>query len=285
MRLKRNIIVAIACLLIIDYMSIYAQSVIPTEKLTSPVLIEIGTEFGSGFMVRGDKGGIFIVTAKHVLFKEGKLKSYKMKLTGHGAKWDEDCNYKILINLDSLNFNNYIKSDTLIDAAIIKIGNINDSSWVKLLAGIKIEKKCSSVMNYVPISALGGFEDVIIGNDVFIFGFPNTIGLKNIEQIDYERVLVKKGIISGINYKKNYIILDCEVYPGNSGGPVLQINDKGIIGYEFKIIGLIIEYVPFNDSYINQNDKNRQSNFLNSGYSIAIPLDRIKTMIMESDEN
>jgi hypothetical protein len=116
------------------------------------------------------------------------------------------------------------------------------------------------------------FADVLVGNDAMIFGFPVSIGIKENPQFDYLHPLLRKGLIAGEDLFKRSIIIDCPVYRGNSGGPVFQIEHEGF-GYRISLIGIIIEYVPFSehsDDFVF---------YLNSGYSIAKPVDFIADLV------
>jgi hypothetical protein len=68
------------------------------------------------------------------------------------------------------------------------------------------------------------FADVLISNDVYIFGYPSSVGHSG--QLDHTRPLLRKGIVAGKNEAKNTIILDCPVHQGNSGGLALQIDRR-----------------------------------------------------------
>jgi hypothetical protein len=72
--------------------------------------------------------------------------------------------------------------------------------------------------------------------------------------------------VAGQNLEKRSIVLDCPVYPGNSGGPAIEVDPEGL-GYRLRVVGVVSEFVPFADSakYISM--------LSNSGYSIATPMD------------
>ncbi|PYT20676.1 MAG: hypothetical protein DMG57_41345 [Acidobacteria bacterium] len=78
--------------------------------------------------------------------------------------------------------------------------------------------------------------------------------------------------MAGTNPDKQSIILDCPIYFGNSGGPVLEL-DKETFLTNFKIIGVINQYVPFADT-------GRSFMMLsNSGYSIATPMNFVIELV------
>jgi hypothetical protein len=59
--------------------------------------------------------------------------------------------------------------------------------------------------------------------------------------------LLRRGIIAGKNEKVGTLILDLAVYPGNSGGPVVEVetvrSEK-----KFRVIGIMSQFVPIDES-------------------------------------
>ena len=83
---------------------------------------------------------------------------------------------------------------------------------------------------------------------------------------------------SSLRAKEHTIILDCPAYPGNSGGPVYEYDlDYNYIPVKRKIavIGIINEFVPFTQEWINKRHGNSYTEISNSGYSIVTPIDEV----------
>ena len=102
-------------------------------------------------------------------------------------------------------------------------------------------------------------------------GYPSSIGLKQTPQIDYNKPLLRNGIVAGKNKDRKIIILDAEVYPGNSGGPVIQVTRESLADISYSVIGLVSEFVPFAHKTVSRKD----SILNNSGYSIVTPIDPV----------
>jgi len=78
--------------------------------------------------------------------------------------------------------------------------------------------------------------------------------------------------VAGTNPQKRSIVLDCPSYPGNSGGPVVELDKEGFQTH-FNVIGVVSQYVPFADS-------GRSFMMLsNSGYSIVTPMDFVLDLV------
>jgi hypothetical protein len=69
-------------------------------------------------------------------------------------------------------------------------------------------------------------------------------------------------------------MLDCPVYQGNSGGPVLETDYEGLT-WRAWVIGVVIQSVPYEDIWENKRQGYTDETLSNSGYSIAAPMDGV----------
>ncbi|MBN2175434.1 MAG: trypsin-like peptidase domain-containing protein, partial [Bacteroidales bacterium] len=81
------------------------------------------------------------------------------------------------------------------------------------------------------------------GQKVYVFGFPGAVGPEY-----WTKSILREGIVSWVNAKKPHkvpFLIDCDVFPGNSGGPVLSvpygISRKGTIldGGNISFMGIV----------------------------------------------
>jgi hypothetical protein len=93
-------------------------------------------------------------------------------------------------------------------------------------------------------------SEVLTADDVYVFGYPSSIGIQQSPQIDYNTPLIRKGIVAGINDANKTIVLDCLTFQGNSGGPVLEVTRQGL-STNFSVIGVISQYVPITETWVN----------------------------------
>jgi hypothetical protein len=121
-------------------------------------------------------------------------------------------------------------------------------------------------------------SEVLTADDVYVFGYPSSIGIQQSPQIDYNTPLIRKGIIAGVNDANKTIVLDCLTFHGNSGGPVLEVTRNGLVT-EFRVIGVISQYVPVTETWINTTLNYYNLQIHNSGYSIAEPMDMVLELI------
>ena len=153
------------------------------------------------------------------------------------------------------------------DVAIIEIGMKQNGvlSFFKEAELKKLQITQGVKLIQINTSNIARTDEIELGNDCFISGYPKSLGTPSKIQFDKTMPLLRKGIISSIN-KNQTIILDCQADKGNSGGPVFGIFPKS---KQIKLIGLIVELVP------DISNKN----FQNSGYSVAIPAILVKDFI------
>ncbi|XSC43201.1 S1 family peptidase [Bradyrhizobium sp. RDT10] len=250
---------------------------VPDDNLAYPVRVYLKGSQGSGFFMATDEA-LYFATAKHVLYNvraDGKLFDNDLTLESYPADVNQLRSNVIAIDLAVVTATGALKSHPTTDVAIIKIGKIEGG---RFHAGPGITLKELAPEGIVGASARDTakkFDRVQISNDVYVFGYPNSIGLQQIPQIDQTRPLIRKGIVAGLNRKLRTIILDCEVYPGNSGGLVLEVENAGF-QRNYRVIGLVSEYVPFDNSRFGIA---ANPTVLNSGYSVVIPIDFVLELI------
>lgn len=117
---------------------------------------------------------------------------------------------------------------------------------------------------------------------MFIAGYPKSLGLIQNTKYNFNRPLLRKGVIAGIDIKSMVIVVDCPVYPGNSGGPVITqkiINQDNGIFEKTELIGLVSEFIPFVEYWENKRYGYSNTTINNSGFSIVEPMDEILNLI------
>ena len=125
-------------------------------------------------------------------------------------------------------------------------------------------------------------KDLNLASEIFIVGYPTSLGLKQSPQFNYNQPLLKKGIISNVDIPRKTIILDSSVYHGNSGSPVLMpIMEKG--KWRMYCIGMIIQSIPYIQKWHNIKDNIINEEHHNSNYCVAISFDAIFELLKEFD--
>lgn len=273
----------------------FAKRAIPSNNLAYPVLINIlgkNPSTATAFYLRNDKY-LYLVTAKHVLFTEPP----ESRLRGTKAiclSYPEDISVKnpilIMIDVNSCNDRNLIKYHQKHDAAIIQIGLIvkksDDSSFsIEFNKGVTQPKgKISPNIVVAYVENIKSFKDVLISNDIFIFGYPISIGIKKSPQFEYQRPLLRKGIIAGKNIKKETIIIDCPAYYGNSGGPVIEVDRISLTESRYLLIGILSQFIPYTETWENKSNRLTHLELTNSGYSVVTPIDKVLELISQYEE-
>lgn len=253
---------------------------LPLDNLSYPVKVSFQTgESGSGFLLNYDDKKLFLITAKHVIYK----KHDKNELILHGdsitifAK-DKDSlkvnPIKINVDLNKVKINISEKAD-ICGIFLADLNKDPDGPGGKIDFCDGVEKSLSG-NNFVvvPDSYLLTFDQIQPSTDIFVLGYPVSIGSQDHLQIDYDQPLARKGIVAGKNHRNKTVILDCPVYPGNSGGLAIQV-DQG----KCKIIGIVTEFIPFFEIMYSVQHKYTNRNLENSGYSVLVPADHIVDLV------
>lgn len=280
-----------AALILFPVLTANAARDIPDDNLSYPVFISLsGDGNGSGFYLNTDVHA-FLVTAWHVLYKTEKdeetgtetssLRSLTATLLSYPRDPLDDEKIIISVDLQALEKSGAIKKHDKHDVVLVRIGEVSstgDQRSISFSNGVVMKEKVESGLLGVGFLNLKKFADVLTANEVFVFGYPTSIGLKEIPQLDHSRPLLRKGIVAGANRKTETIVLDCPVYKGNSGGPVLEVERVGF-QTKFRVIGVVTDFVPFAELWENRTQGYWNMSISNSGYSIAAPADAILELI------
>src|SRR3990167_4746093 len=239
--------------------TILAVSDLPVNALSYPVLVVLEDKSSSSGFYIVDNSNVYFATARHSIFK---------------------------INLEELLKAKLIRYHTIHDVAIVYMGKniLLDNGNTALSFSENFIQRLSDECNICLSDTkwIEKFDDVKIGNEVFIFGYPNSLGLVSEQQIDYNMPLLRKGIVAGINVHKKTIVLDCPAYQGNSGGPVLIVEKLDNSKITFLPIGIVTQFVPFVEKWVNDKYENvTNTTISNSGYSIVEPIDIVLELLFK----
>ncbi|HVT16758.1 MAG TPA: serine protease [Thermoanaerobaculia bacterium] len=259
--------------------TVAAQRAIPDDNLAYPAsLVLEGDGAGSGFFLN-TTGATYLVTSKHLLLTGDppKLRSNSVTVLSFGRDLNDSGRNRFVLDLVALKTAGVVYWHATRDVVLIKLGTIQEGK-LRPFDGVTMIAKASSGILGASIANLKKLSDVLVANDVYVFGYPRSLGLADLPQLDPDRPLLRKGIIAGINPALQSIVIDCPVYPGNSGGPVLEVHAVGL-DREFRIIGLVSEFVPFVETWTEITHGWTNHTISNSGYSIVVPADFILQVI------
>jgi len=279
------------CFLIVIYNIVFcaassASQAIPESNLRYPVLVTLDDgSSASGFYFNYEHRNLYFVTAKHVFFKninnEDILKSNKALLLSYAVQIDITDPIKMELDLEIL-----LKDDRILihrekDIVLIRLTSTRKTSEkVNLVKGITKKDLTKGSIGSIGMESVKKYDDILPSNEVFIFGYPTSLGLSNRPQIDITKPLLRKGIIAGKNDKRKTLILDCPVYYGNSGGPCIEVEYIDSFTKRFNLIGVVSEFVPFEEKWLNVRHGLINSELENSGYSIVEPVDSSSIFIL-----
>lgn len=259
---------------------VQADRALPDDNLAFPVLVSLDTgSTGSGFFLSTDTNTYF-VTAAHVLFDEtsGNFIAKKVTLLSYSKDPRETGKNILQLDLPTLLAAKRIRRHPTEDVATIYIAD-RTGKKLSLVSGVSVIEKTPLGIIGVELDLVKRFADVLTSNTIYVFGYPTSLGIKEIPQIDPLRPLLRFGIIAGTNPIRKTIILDCPSYPGNSGGPVLEIEEFGIGERRFRVIGVVSQFIPFAETWVNITHKYQNHTISNSGYAVSVSMDPVLELI------
>jgi S1-C subfamily serine protease len=248
------------------------------DKLSGRYIDELFST-GSGFFI-SDSVFVYLITAAHVI-KRIQQFTDTLRVLSYPRNPSETAADTLLVILSKLNkehriiFYENIFKDT-IDVVILVLG-INkflDYIQTEYLPGVIRLGAGTRIMQF-QLSDLISYEKVNISSDCYVLGYPTSVGNPRQPQFIYTRPIIRHGIIAGKNSLNKTLIIDCPVYPGNSGGPVFVLNESNLF-----VAGLVTQFVPFIEEW--QNKKYPELLNLeveNSGLGVVLPSNFIIDLI------
>lgn len=263
-----------------------------SDLISLAVLIQIGKGYGSGLYLATEKS-IYLVTARHVFWKAQidpqtkKLKAFNLinpivdvfsypRDTNFEAADQIHVDLRVLINNKQLSF-----SQTH-DVCVFKLADIADGK-MQLMEGIT-KRSPNLNINSAHLSMIKPFEEISIAEDLYVIGYPKALAMIPTNTFNFNKPLVRKGIVSGKN-PNHTIVIDCAVYPGNSGGPVfitekrIEQTEKGMkMSDKRYLAGIVSKFIPW------LNNRSKPAHMENSGYGQMVAFDQVYEELRKIDE-
>ncbi|MCO5286198.1 MAG: trypsin-like peptidase domain-containing protein [Chitinophagaceae bacterium] len=270
-------------LLLFTTLNSFSQYSIDPRIRASSIIIQSNLGVGSGFFLQDTLTKyMYLATASHVLISNTPKPQIPdtIFITGYRENVDTDSTFRFKISIaDCLKTGNLL-FDFNNDIALIRFAKLVDmgtfvsTQYPPFVTKLTKETKIESW----PVELSVSIEDIIPGSDLFVIGFPQSLGLQG--NFDMNRPLMRKGIVAGKDLKLNRIIGDGAVYFGNSGGIAVAIYFKDN-KFDLRLAGLVSQYIPFDESLFDKRGNQRSIDYRNSGYSVIIPSNSILSLIKQ----
>lgn len=288
----KNLMLTILSFTLIKGIAICQYS-IPEKTVNGSALIQIGSSSGSGYFLQ-DTSELYLVSARHVLMDkiinsstkkiEFKLKSPVAEVRWYAREVDVSTPNIMIIDLNSLLSSGNAKygeteEDDYFIVRIASIEQKEDYLSVNYSSFINRPGPSSRIEGF-PLNRVCDFKDITLGDEVFMVGYPKSLGLKEIPQYDFNRPLLRKGIVAGKDGNLKNVIIDCPSYGGNSGGAIFEV-----LGRELRLIGVVSAFIPLEEVWVNPNYGIKNIELSNSGYSVVIPIEKVILRISDIKKN
>lgn len=239
------------------------------------VLVQTAKSSGSGFYLTDtSSNSLYFVTACHVLVDpNGNFISDSIHLVSYKKNSQVDSRDIFRISLSSALKNGSFAFDVKKDIAVLLLAKSQNRA---LAYGTYVTKvtQTSTYLNSWDINDSKKISELKTTDEIFTIGYPKSLTL--ISNFDFNRPLVRKGILAGIDFQKKRIIADLATYQGNSGGMVVEAS---LINRKDYLVGVVSQFVPFEERWRNEAYGYANTNVYNSGYSVLIPCDYILEQI------
>jgi hypothetical protein len=245
-----------------------------------PALVVHDKGMGSGCFLQ-TSNSVYLVTAKHVLFADTggtnapPLRSPMILVKSYSNAWTTNISERILqMDLTNLLSRGEIRFSKDRDVAVVRFEEFNTAKkdTVEMLPGvISLSKDTGLTVHSDEFTC--SIKDVDVGAEVYMYGYPTSLTGPISKFFDPSEPLLRKGVVAGINLRTRTIIIDCPSYFGNSGGPVVQVDQPSLTEKRFRIIGLVSGFIPFQEEWENKTMQYSHILKSNSGYTVLEPID------------
>ncbi len=262
-----------------------------SDLISLAVLIQIGKGYGSGLYL-ATASAIYLVTARHVFWKAQqdpqtkKIKAFNLispvvNILSYSRDSDFESADRVRVDLTILFKNNQISFSHTHDVCVFKLADIANGK-LDLVEGVtKLSPNLN--INSAHLSMIKPYADIEIAEDLYVIGYPKALAMIPTNAFNFNKPLVRKGIVSGKNPNRT-IVIDCAVYPGNSGGPVfitekrVEQTEKGLkMSDKRYLAGIVSKFVPW------LNNRFKPPHVENSGYGLMVAFDEVIKEIQKLD--
>jgi hypothetical protein len=241
-----------------------ARRLVPADYLAYPVLLTLKTkntlEYGCGFYLTADNA-IYLITAKHLLAEgllpadsTGKVPQAELELRSWSASGSGK---RVVMTADfaALRQGRNVKPHPSQDVVAVKLAvsapplntappGGNRSASISLLRGVTMKESTANDLLAVPADDVVSFDQVAVGNDAIVYGYPILLGMPSNVEFDPALPVLGKALVAGRDAEKHSIVVE-GAHRGSSGGPVFELDPDG---GTYKLAGIIIDSLDANYS-------------------------------------
>lgn len=260
---------------------------LPPGVWQNPLLLMVPTdkdkaETGSGFLF-SHSNGVFLVTARHVLFNPAASNTWNLKGTNlilSGFATNRAVPIIGSANIGELHRIKLAFPHQERDIAVVHLAVHSDSGPRTLGIGdasnpgvfAQLVTLPERMPQLVSIDTVRPFSELQPGDTSYVLGYPTSVTTKFPDVLDVRRPLIRQALIADTDPIRKHIVLDCAVYKGNSGGPVMVVDESNLFPKLYSV-GVVSKFVPFPEEWQNTEFGFKYVTTSNSGYSIVEPLD------------
>lgn len=219
---------------------------------------------GSGFFVKYQDRN-YLVTDYHVVYDKDKDRFYGANITVTATMQNDTFESSVVFNL---NFDE--NRDRIIYSEEIDL-------WTVELNGANMQNQHGQ--RPIQIDQLSYFD---VQNEeiqerwcrtVYIYGYPTSL----MPEAPFEiKPFFAKGVVSSYDIETGQFVTDIPVYYGNSGCPVMYVDNEN----EIHLIGVVHKLIPFKLDWKNKYETSFiRMDWHNSGYSICMGVNKLLELL------
>jgi hypothetical protein len=231
---------------------------------------------GSGFLFAAPPG-VFLVTARHVLFNaDGGLRDNRLVVGPQIQPGGLPSSPPLTLDLSLLQSIGETRTHPHADAAVVRLARPAKTAGGRpeIIEGVLATGNVPVGLGDGLLSAGDclAFGEVREGANAMLVGFPISLtAILTTPGAQADIPLLRRGAVAGRYPAGPLIITDIPSLPGNSGGPVAQQADDR--GERWKLIGLLSGLIA-KQVGVGTNDFE-----IHTGYSFVVPMDAVLELV------
>lgn len=219
---------------------------------------------GSGFFVKYQDRN-YLVTDYHVVYDKDKDRFYGANITVAATMQNDTFESSVVFNLNFDENRDRIIYSEKIDLWAVELNDANMQNQHGIRP-IQIEQ-----LSYFDVQNEEIQERWC--RTVYIYGYPTSL----MPEAPFEiKPFFAKGIVSSYDTETGQFVTDIPVYYGNSGCPVMYVDNEN----EAHLIGVVQKLIPFKLDWKNKYETSFiRMDWHNSGYSICMGVNKLLELL------
>ena len=152
---------------------------LPKDNLNYPVYVQTEKGSGSGFLLCWQSKKLYLITAKHVLYENDSEKVSRL-ITKKAKFTIKNENNVLSYEIDDISILPILSNDKddIVLVEFLDVEIIDGQTRLKPKQGVTRVGSNDFIITFITENHIQKYDDILVSNDVFVLGFPNSLSNK-----------------------------------------------------------------------------------------------------------